>query len=70
MSLAGPIFHSSIQYVDFVEIFNVSLAVFIICFAHFSGCRVSFVYSCYLVLECYNVFLESSRVQDYFVLFI
>ena len=29
--LAGPIFHASIEYMDFVEIFNVSLDLSTIC---------------------------------------
>ena len=36
--LAGPISHTSIQYMDFVKIFNVSLDLSIIYFANFSGC--------------------------------
>ena len=35
MLVAGPIFHTSIQYVDFVEIFNVSLGLSTIYFANF-----------------------------------
>ena len=30
--------HTGTQYMDFVEIFNVSLDVSTVCFAHFSGC--------------------------------
>ena len=56
MSMAGPISHTSTQYMDFVEIFNISLDFSTIYFAHFSGCRVSFVYSCHSILECYNLF--------------
>ena len=44
MLLAGPISHISTQYTDFVEIFNISLDLSI-CFAHFSGCSASFVYT-------------------------
>ena len=36
--LAGPISHSSTQYMDFGEIFNISLDLSTIYFAHFSGC--------------------------------
>ena len=56
MLLAGPISHNSTQYMDFVEIFNISLDLSTIYFAHFSWCRASFVYSCHSILECYNLF--------------
>ena len=36
--LAQSIFHTSSQYMDFVEVFNVSLDFSTIYFAHFSGC--------------------------------
>ena len=36
--LAGPISHISTQYIDFVEILNISLDLSTIYFAHFSGC--------------------------------
>ena len=36
--LAGPISHTSTQYIDFVEIFNISQDFFVIYFAYFSGC--------------------------------
>ena len=55
--LARLIYHTSIQYMDFGEIFNVSLDLSTIYFGHFSGCSASFVYSCYSILECYNLFL-------------
>ena len=35
--LAGPTSHTSIQYMDFVQIFNVSLDLSTIRFAQFSG---------------------------------
>ena len=54
--LAGPISHTSTQYMDFVEIFNISLDLSTIYFAHFSGCWAFFVYSCHSILECYNLF--------------
>ena len=38
MLLAGPISHTSTQYMDFVDIFNISLDLSAIYFAHFSGC--------------------------------
>ena len=44
------------QYLDFVEIFDISLDLSPIYLAHFSGCWTSFVYSCYSILECYNLF--------------
>ena len=48
MLLAGPISHTSTQYMDYVDIFNISLDLFTTYFAHFSGCS-SFVYSCYSI---------------------
>ena len=56
MLLAGPISHTNTQCMDFVEIFNISLGLSIICFAQFSGCQASFVYSCHSILEYYNLF--------------
>ena len=43
MLLAEPISHTSIQYMNFVEIFSVSLNLSTICFAYFSRCCASFV---------------------------
>ena len=37
MLLAEPIFHTGTQYMDFVEIFNISLDLSTTYFAHFSG---------------------------------
>ena len=59
MLLAGPVSHTDIQYMeymDFVEIFNFSLNLSAINFANFSGCRASFVYSRYPILQCNNLF--------------
>ena len=64
MLLAGPISHTTIQCMDFVEIYNISLDfsyfffhyIFHFIIFHFSGCLASFVYSCHSVLECYNPF--------------
>ena len=36
--LAGPVSQTSIQYMDFVKIFNISLDLSTIYFAHFSEC--------------------------------
>ena len=36
--LAGPISHTSTQYMDFVDIFNVSLDLPPFYFAQFTGC--------------------------------
>ena len=41
--LAGPISRTSIQYMDFVEMFNISLDLSTIYFAHFSVYRASSV---------------------------
>ena len=38
MLLDRLISHVSTQYMDFVEIFNISLNLSTICFANFSGC--------------------------------
>ena len=38
MLLAGLVSHTSTQYMDFVDIFNVSLDLSTIYFAHFSEC--------------------------------
>ena len=56
MLLAGPISHTSTQYMDFFEIFNISLHPSIIYFAHSSGYSASFMYSGVSILECYNLF--------------
>ena len=53
MLLAGPFTPTSM---DFVEIFNVSLDLSTIYFAHFSRCSASFVYICHSILECYDPF--------------
>ena len=36
--LAGPISHTSTQYMDFAEVFNISLDLSSIYFAYFSWC--------------------------------
>ena len=51
MLLARPISHTSIQHMDFVVIFNISLDLSTIYLA-------SYVYSCHSILECYNLFSE------------
>ena len=56
MLLAGPVSHTSTQYIDFVEICNTSLDLSAMYFAHFSGCGSSFVYCYHSILECYNLF--------------
>ena len=38
MLLAEPDFHTSTQYMDFVEMFNILVDLSNIYFAHFSGC--------------------------------
>ena len=38
MLLAGPISHTSTQYMDFVEVFNISLDLSTIYCANYSGC--------------------------------
>ena len=56
MLLAGPISHTSTQDMDFVKIFNISLVLSHIYYAHFSWCCAFFAYSCHSILECYNLF--------------
>ena len=46
--------HISVSY--FVEIFNISLDLSAIYFAHYSGYLAFVVYSRHSVLECYNLF--------------
>ena len=56
MLLAGPIFHTNSQCMDFVEIFNISLDLSTIYFAHFCGSGASFGCSCHSIVECFNLF--------------
>ena len=68
--LAGPISHTSTQYMDFVEIFNISLDLSTIYIAHFSGCWASFVYSSRYPRIVWPVFwsqVEHKIVSFYFV---
>ena len=70
MFLAGPISHTSTQYMDFVEIFNISLDLSTIYIAHFSGCWASFVYSSRYPRIVWPVFwsqVEHKIVSFYFV---
>ena len=48
--------HTSTQYMDLVEIFNIFLDLSTIYYAHLSGCWASFVCSCHSIQECYNLF--------------
>ena len=62
--------HTGTQYMDVVEIFNVSLDLATIYYPHFSGYRASFVYSCHSILECYNMFSGvkfSIRLFDFYM---
>ena len=43
MLLVGPVSHTSIQYMDFVEIFSDSLDLSTIYYSRFSGCWAFFV---------------------------
>ena len=56
MLLAGPVSHTGFQYIDFVEIFSVSLDLSTIYFALFSGCWASFLSGSCSILECCNLF--------------
>ena len=55
MLLAGPISHTSIQYMDFVEIFNISLNLSAIYFAHLVGVELPL---CIVVTLSYSVTTE------------
>ena len=68
MLLAGPISHTSTQYIDFVD-FYISLDLSTIYFTHFSGYRASFVFSCHSILECCVIFSGVKLSIRSFVLF-
>ena len=54
MLLAGQIAHTSIQDMDFIESFNISLNLSTIYCLRFSWCIASFVSSCYsITLFCF-----------------
>ena len=67
MLLAGPISHTSTQYIDFVDFLYFTGFVYHL-FAHFSGCRASFVCSCHSVLECCVMFSGVKLSMGSFVL--
>ena len=54
MLLAGPIAHTSIQHMDFIEIFNISLDLSTVYCPRFSWCLASFVSSCYFIALFWN----------------
>ena len=56
MLLAGPISHTSTQYIDFVEILSISLVCLLYILPNLVGVEVLFMYSCHTILECYNLF--------------
>ena len=58
--MTGPILRTSTQYIDCVEILNISPDLSGIYFAHFSWCRAFFVCSSHSILECCVMF---SRVK-------
>ena len=70
MLLAGPISHTSTHYMDFVDIFNISLDLSAIYFAHLGECLASFVSSCHSILEYYNLFSGAKLSIRSFVLFV
>ena len=70
MLLAEPISHTSTQYIDYVEISNISLDLSTIYFTHFSGCWASFVYTCHSIPECCHVFWSQVEYKIVCVLFI
>ena len=55
MLLAGPISHTSTQYIDFVD-FYISMDLSTNYFAHFSRYSAFFVCSCHSILECCFMF--------------
>ena len=70
MLLAGPIAHTSTQYIDFVDVFYISLDLSTIYFAHFSECWASFVCSCHSIPECCVMFSGVKLSMGSFVLFL
>ena len=56
MLLAESISRTSTQYMNSVRGFNISLDLSTMYFAHFGMCQISLVYSCYSILEYYNLF--------------
>ena len=60
MLKVGQNSHTSIQYMDFVEVFSVSLDLSTIYFARFSRCLASFLSSSYSILNPITCFLGSS----------
>ena len=66
--LAGPISHTSTQYIDFVD-FYISVDLSTNYFAHLSGCWASFVCSCLSILECCVTFSGVKLSIRSFVLF-
>ena len=68
VSLVGQVSHTSNQYMDFFETFNISLDLSTINFAYFSGCWASVLYGCHSILECYNLFsgVEYKTVLFYY----
>ena len=71
MLLARLISHTGTQYIDFVDIFNISLALPAIYFAHFSVCGASSVYSYHSILECFNLLSGVKlRIRSFFIFII
>ena len=68
MLLAGPISHTSTQYIDFADFLHFNGSVYQI-FAHFSGCWASFMCSCHSILECCVMFSGVKLSTRSFVLF-
>ena len=59
MLLAEPISHTGTEYMDFVEVFNISLDLSTVYCANFSGWVLSFLCTfifCHYIPECYNLF--------------
>ena len=63
MLLAGPISHTSTQYIAFVDLSTIY-------FAHFSGCWASFVCGCHSILKCCIMFSGVKLSMGSFVLFL
>ena len=69
MLLAGPISHTSTQYIDFVDFLHFNGSVYQL-FCSFSGCWASFVCSCHSILGCCVAFCGVKLSIRSFVLFL
>ena len=68
MLLAGPISHTSTQYIDFVDFLYFTGFVYHL-FCSFSGCFPSVVCSCHSIPECCAMFSGVKLSMGSFVFF-